>query len=133
MILNLIRRWIFNRNRYIYRFWNGQRIVLGDPMVLWRDLNAHEEYREDDLKLVAVEGLRDKIIGKLAKVFRDVFHVQQVGDGGLTELECVEELARFLEYSSVQKKSTELTPISSPSMEQEFLDESATSSDTVST
>lgn len=129
-MINLLRRWLFNRNRFIYRYWNGQRIVVGDPMVLWRSLQANENYREDDLKLLTVEDLRLKVIERLAGVVKDVFTIPPVDQGGLTELECIEELARFLDYSGVQKKSTGLMQTSPQSMESNVSDESVTNSDT---
>lgn len=136
-MLNFARRWLFNRNRFIFAYWNGQKIVKGDPMVLWRSLQQHEDYREDDFKLIQVEALRNKIIGKLACVVRDVFCIKSVEDGGLTELECLDTLRAYIEYSGFQKKSGEPTQTLQSTTEQESFpeqtDEQNTSGDSAST
>ena len=86
-MINLFKRWLFNRSRYVFKFWNGHRTVYADPMVLWRALQQHEDFREDDFRLMKVEALREKIIGKVAGVTRGVFGVGTVEERGLTELE----------------------------------------------
>ena len=122
-MFNFVRRWIFNRNRFIFVYWNGQKIVKGDPMVFWRALQQHEDYREDDFTLIQVEGLRNNIFGKLAGVVRDVFGIKTAENDGLTELECLDILRSYIEYSGFQKKSGEQTPILPSTTEQESLPE----------
>jgi len=109
-MINLFKRWLFNRSRYVFKFWNGHRTVYADPMVLWRALQQHEDFREDDFKLMKVEALRNKIIGKVAGVTRSVFGVGTVEERGLTELECLDLLKAFIAYSGFQKKSGEEMP-----------------------
>jgi len=136
-MLNFARRWLFNRNRFIFAYWNGQKIVKGDPMVLWRSLQQHEDYREDDFKLIQVEALRNKIIGKLSGVVREVFNIKPAEEGGLTELECLDTLRAYIEYSGFQKKSGEETQTLPSTTEQESLPEQTaeqnTSGDSAST
>lgn len=109
-MINLFKRWLFNRSRYVFKFWNGHRTVYADPMVLWRSLQQHEDFREDDFRLMKVEALREKIIGKVAGVTRSVFGVGTVEERGLTELECLDLLKAFIAYSGFQKKSGEEMP-----------------------
>lgn len=109
-MINLFKRWLFNRSRYVFKFWNGHRTVYADPMVLWRALQQHEDFREDDFRLMKVEALREKIIGKVAGVTRSVFGVGTVEERGLTELECLDLLKAFISYSGFQKKSGEEMP-----------------------
>jgi hypothetical protein len=123
-MINLILRWLFNRNRYVFKFWNGHRTVYADPMVLWRSLQQHEDFREDDFKLMKVDALREKIIGKVAGVTRSVFGVGTVEERGLTELECLDLLKSFIAYSGFQKKSGEENLFSQPSTEPTVLDDS---------
>ena len=106
-MLNFFKRWLFNRSRYVFKFWNGHRTVYADPMVLWRSLQQHEDFREDDFKLMKVDALREKIIGKVAGLTRSVFGVGTVEERGLTELECLDLLKAFIMYSGFQKKSGE--------------------------
>jgi hypothetical protein len=136
-MINLILRWLFNRNRYVFKFWNGHRTVYADPMVLWRSLQQHEDFREDDFKLMKVDALREKIIGKVAGVTRSVFGVGTVEERGLTELECLDLLKAFISYSGFQKKSGEGNLFSQPSTEPTALDDStqqqSTNEDSAST
>lgn len=120
-MFNFVRRWLFNRNRFIFVYWNGQKIIKGDPMVFWRALQQHEDYREDDFKLIQVEGLRNAIFGKLAGVVRNVFGIKTAEDGGLTELECLDVLRSYIEYSGFQKKSGEGMPTLPTTTEPESL------------
>ena len=123
-MFNLLKRWLFNRSRYVFKFWNGHRTVYADPMVLWRALQQHEDFREDDFKLMKVDALREKIIGKVAGVTRCVFGVGTVEERGLTELECLDLLKSFIAYSGFQKKSGDLNLSSQPSTETTALDDS---------
>lgn len=136
-MFNLLKRWLFNRSRYVFKFWNGHRTVYADPMVLWRALQQHEDFREDDFKLMKVDALREKIIGKVAGVTRCVFGVGTVEERGLTELECLDLLKSFIAYSGFQKKSGDLNLSSQPSTETTALDDStqpqSTNDDSAST
>jgi len=108
-LLDCYRRWAFNRNRLVFRYWDGSRTRLGDPIVLYRALMAHEDFRADDFKLLQMRDLFPKLLGGMAKVYRDVFEVKTPEQGGLTEHECVANLRAFIEYLGLQKKSTGLT------------------------
>lgn len=136
-MFNLLKRWLFNRSRYVFKFWNGHRTVYADPMVLWRALQQHEDFREDDFKLMKVDALRERIIGKVAGVTRSVFRVGTVEERGLTELECLDLLKSFIAYSGFQKKSGDLNLSSQQSMEATVLDDStqlqSTNDDSAST
>jgi hypothetical protein len=136
-MLNFFKRWLFNRSRYVFKFWNGHRTVFADPMVIWRALQSNEDFREDDFRLMKVEALRDKIIGKVAGITREVFELKSVHDGGLTELECLDLLKAFMIYSGFQKKSGDRMQTSQPPMESELSGDStaepSTSDDSAST
>ena len=109
-IADWLRRKARDKQRFIFRYWNGSKTVFGDPLELHRNLQAHPDYTEDSFSLITREELRNDIIGELAAVVREVFSIPKLIDGGLTELECVQLLAEFIEYAGVQKKSGEQTP-----------------------
>lgn len=111
-MLDKFRCWLFNRQRYVYRFWDGSRTRVADPLAMYRDLLAHEEFRIDDLKLLSVPALMPEKCRTLAKAYRDVFKVGMVEDGGLTDVECVHNLQDFLGVAYIQKKSGETQPTS---------------------
>jgi len=111
-MFDFIRRWAFNRSRFIFSYWNGSKIVKADPMVLWRSLQQHPEFSEVDFRMMKVDALRDSLVNKLANVVRDVFDIKQPESGGLTELESLEVLRSFIEYTGFQKKSGDQTQTS---------------------
>ena len=136
-MINLFKRWLFNRSRYVFKFWNGHRTVYADPMVVWRSLQQNEDFREDDFKLMKVDALREKIIGKVAGVTRSVFGVGTVEERGLTELECLDLLKAFILYSGFQKKSGEqmqtLPSIAEPESSDDSTPEQSTNDASAST
>ena len=103
--LNYIRRFAHRKLQLVFRFWDGRENRRADPIVLWRDLLAHEDYNDDDFKFLEIENLRLKYVGKISAVTRDVFSIRKVEEGGLTELECVQLLRAFRLYAGIQKKS----------------------------
>lgn len=128
--LDLWRRWSFNKSRMIFRYWDGRRTRLGDPIVLWRKLMAHEDFRSDDFALVRVKSLFPAIMEKMARVYREVFEVQAADAGGLTEAECVANLRAFVEYAGVQKKSTDSTQTLPPVTDQQSSQDSVPETNT---
>lgn len=123
--LDKVRGWLFNRQRYVYRFWDGARTRVADPLACYRDLMAHEEFRIDDLKLLSIPSFMPEKARTLAKAYRDVFKVKQVEDGGLTDVECVHNLQDFLGVAYIQKKSGETQPTSPTSTDTEVSQDSA--------
>lgn len=116
-MLDQLRGFWFRRSRMIFKYWDGKRTRLADPMVLYREIMAHDEFKMDDFKMITVKDLFPTIVGRLAKVSRDVFKLKTAEDGGLTDMEAVQNLRAFIEYSGLQKKSTESPPTSLPSTE----------------
>lgn len=129
-MINLLKRWLFNRSRYVFKFWNGHRTVYADPMVLWRALQQNDDFREDDFKLMKVDALRNGIIAKVAGVTRVVFGVGTVEERGLTELECLDLLKAFIAYSGFQKKSGEAMPTLQSTVGQQSSDDSTNEQNT---
>jgi hypothetical protein len=139
-VLDKFRCWLFNRQRYVYRFWDGSRTRVADPLACYRDLMAHEDFRIDDLKMLSIPALMPDKAKTLAKAYRDVFKVKQVEDGGLTDVECVHNLQDFLGVSYIQKKSGESqqtsptstdTPLSPDSADQKSTGDGLGSTSTV--
>lgn len=139
MLLNLARRWMQNRHRAIFRYWDGSRLRSIDPMVAYRALDSHNEFDwethpllidppEDAPKLnikLSVEAM-----GITADAVRTAFDIPQYKNGrGLTEGELVNLLTVFTEWMTALKKNTRPMPISPEPTEPESLDESATNAD----
>lgn len=105
--MDFLKRWFFNRQRFIFSYWNGKKTVKADPMVLWRTLQQCDDFREEDFKMLSVEATRNETVAKLANVVRSVFSIPSLDEGGLTELECLGVMNSFIAYSGFQKKSGE--------------------------
>jgi hypothetical protein len=114
-MLNWFRRIVHRKTQNVFVYWDGRIVRRGDPIVLWRNLLAHEDYREDDFEFLKVESLRLKSAGTLSSVCRDVFGILPSDDGGLTELECIQILKSFRVYAGLQKKSGDLSQTSQQS------------------
>lgn len=122
--LDKLRCWLFNRQRYVYRFWDGSRTRVADPLASYRDLMAHEDFRIDDMRMLSIPALMPDKAKSLANAYRDVFKVKQVEDGGLTDVECVHNLQDFLGVAYIQKKSTGTTQTSPTSTDTEVSQDS---------
>lgn len=101
------------RERLLYEFWDGEKHVKADPMVLW---NALMEVWPDlivDMKLAnsqhsqATKGWHAQII----KV-RKVFSIKPFEEGGLTETESMAILYDFWAWCEELKKNYPQTPTS---------------------
>ena len=116
---DFIRRWRHRRQTDTYPFFDGLRTRRIDPLRVYRELLAHADYRRSDWAMLEVTEpeLRLKAIGRLSKVFRDVFNVPSAEDGGLSDRECLQILQTFFGDAERQKKSTDRTPILQHSLE----------------
>jgi len=97
--------------RVTYRYWNGQRMVRGDPLALLRALAASDEFNFDvDAKLAAADGeLAIKASQRIVAGVRKAFGIQPVDAGGLEDRDCDALLIHFMEWNDSQKKSGEFS------------------------
>ena len=112
----LKRKWR-NRGRAIFRFWDGTRERVADPLVIHRALMAHPEFNwETTPALIDVDDQRvasDALCVTAAGV-RDAFGIPSLESGGLTEAECVQVLIRFNLFLDGVKKNIGSPPTSQP-------------------
>lgn len=99
------------RERLIYRYFDGKRVVDADPMELFRrqadvgpELSAHIKGAFSPLKTAPQEyqWMLEKI--------RTIFGVAPFKDGGLTDLETVDLLNHFLVWQGRLKKNSSPPP-----------------------
>ena len=121
MLSNLFRKWIQNRNRAIFHYWDGSKYRTIDPMVAYRELDLHSEFdwETHPLLIDPPEGesadtrLSVEAMGITADAVRTAFHVPLYEDGrGLTEGELVNLLTEYAEWMNALKKNTRPLPIS---------------------
>jgi hypothetical protein len=120
-MLNLIRRWFNNRNRAIFRFWDGQRIRRIDPLLAYRRLDTHPEF-DWSTHPEMIDGDDERLSSEAteitARAVCEVFGVRPFdGSRGLTEQECIGLLIQFVQYLTALKKNGNTSPTSVPSTE----------------
>jgi hypothetical protein len=111
--VNTYRRWVIERRRLIFRFWDGLQLRRVDPIVVARGLAAHPEFSESTHLPLCDAGDIDAI-ATTAGAVRDVFGVPPFADGGLAELECLAVLNDFQHWLFSLKKNTNTLPTSPP-------------------
>lgn len=118
-MLGAIRNWFFarvlNRHRLLFRFWNGSRFVSEDPFILFRRLLNTDKFDPDaDMKLLEIKTDPKLVVRKMENIaegVREIFGVQPLDRGGLTELECIQLLIQFSGWMDAVKKNGATTPI----------------------
>jgi hypothetical protein len=104
------------KERLIYKFWNGQKVVKADPLKFYArfldvrptlaiDISVSQSTSKDAVK--AHKNVVEKIC--------TIFGVNQLQDGGLTEIELIELLDHFLKYCDRLKKNSKASQ--TPAME----------------
>lgn len=134
MILNIIRKWFYNRERAIFTYWDGQRVRSIDPAVAYRALNSHTEF--DWATTPALVDAPDNkmsmdALGISADAVRDAFDIPAYQDGRyLVEGELFGLLHQFVEWMDALKKNISHSPISPEPTEPESSEsESVTNAD----
>lgn len=99
--------------RVIYEYFDGEKIIKADPMVLHKRVHEKGSDLAGDLK-EAQSQLKTNVQGhdKAVKKIREAFRLKPFEEGGLTEYEVLELLDHYLVFEMVQKK-TARTPATS--------------------
>jgi len=101
------------RERMIYTYWDGQRWVKADPMVLHKNIMKVGPELDVAMK-VAASPLKEAPFehDRYMKFVRDAFGVKSFSEGGLTDLEVADLLDHFFAFCSGVKKNSNPTPTS---------------------
>lgn len=103
------------KERWIYRYWDGQKIRPVDPLTLYKRLMSDWAAIDIDVKVARSKSKdnrssHDKLIGRL----RTVFEVpEKFEGGGLTEQELMDLFDHFLTFIGYEKKSMNQSTIQS--------------------
>src|SRR5207248_1369652 len=83
------------RERTIFRYWDGTRQRLGDPLAIHRQLLEVPGLEETAKvgEVPTVEGVKAR--GELAAAVRQAFGIAPLEAGGLLESECLDLFVRF--------------------------------------
>jgi len=95
------------KERMIFQFWNGQKMVSGDPLVLFKRMSDVGPELAIDIK-VSSSPSKDasKAHNNVVDKIRGIFGVQSLEQGGLSELETLQLLDTFLLYCDRVKKNS---------------------------
>jgi len=118
-MFNWFYRWFYNRNRAIFRFWDGRRWRCVDPQAVWLSLNTNPEFDIENDPTFHDNGHRDSTEKCLAAT-RTAFGVESF-DGsnmsGLTEDETLGLYCQFGQWIQAVKKNISRPQTSSESMD----------------
>lgn len=119
-----VQRFFNNRNRALFRYWDGIKWRSADPLVILRGIAEHPQLTTDHLKLLEnPKGIPQDIAIEAFDVVllatRDVFGIQAWTESqpGLTQAETRDTLSRFMAFVGQLKKSGSPMPISPEPME----------------
>jgi hypothetical protein len=93
------------RQRRIFRYFDGQRESSADPLAAWIALAEDAEF-EIEKHTAAIDAGDSEAYKVVSRAVRRVFNVKPFADGGLTDQECLDLLLAFLGYMGSLKKST---------------------------
>lgn len=100
------------KERLIYHYWDGQRMVSVDPMELFKKLIDVAPKVYVDAKVVKF-GMKDAPAKQkeLIESVRGMFGIKPYDQGGLTETESMELFYHFLEFTERIKKNSSQSPM----------------------
>lgn len=107
-----VQRYFNNRNRALFKYWDGIRWRAVDPLVALRKIADHPKLTTDHLKMLEnpqglPEGLAIEAFDTVLVATRDVFNVREWTENrkGLTQAQTRDLLSQFMGYISLLKKS----------------------------
>lgn len=99
--------------RYIYNYWDGEKMVRADPMVLWGKFMTVWPELSVDIKL-AFSNHSDSFKGRenITIKGRQIFSLKETGEGGLSGEQIMNLMDHFIKYCNHLKKNTSNSAIS---------------------
>ena len=96
--------------RLIYRYWDGEKVITADPMVLYRRVSDVGPELSVDIRVTnSISKGAGKAYTNVLKKVREIFSVKSLEEGGLSETETLELLDHFLGYCDGVKKNSRST------------------------
>ncbi len=122
------------RQRQIYSYFDGQRVIKADPVVLFKRLADVGPELDVDYRVARSQSkdARKAHDAMVAKIYR-VFNIKPLAEGGLTETEATELLDHFITFNeAIKKKSSHFatystnSEVSEPSLADSLVTENST-------
>jgi len=116
-----LTKWIFGnqpqqifhpKERMIYQYWDGQKVVAVDPLIIYRRFAEVQPQLVIDRK-VATSLSKDapKAWPAMIAKIHTIFEIKGMSEGGLTEAETIQLLDHFLIFCEDVKKNANPIPI----------------------
>lgn len=115
-MFNFVSRWLINRRRKIFKYWDGVKWQYTDPLKVWRAIMTHPTFDPESTGPAFDRG-DEEAWKTVLGISQDVFHVVpfvKPGQLGLTEQETILVFKRFLVYCDDLKKSIRTIPTTQP-------------------
>lgn len=102
------------KERYIFKYFNGEKLVLADPLILYRRVMAKINEIDMDMKAATFQeySKADEAYDHMVVTLQKVFKIKPLEEGGLTPTELEELFSQFSEYCHYHKKKWNLIPTS---------------------
>lgn len=120
-----IKKWLADRRlknrRSLFRYWNGERDVYGDPFYIWRQILNHPKFNAETMAFLVDEGSEPETT-ICVEAMCEIFGVQRWDSdtqSGLTDMEIIMLLDSFDAYLSGVKKNSSTGATSSPPTDSE--------------
>lgn len=99
------------KERKIYHYYDGQKLINADPMILYKKIMEVAPELHIDIKVASsaskdASKAHDNVINKI----RSIFSLKSLEQGGLTEAECYDLLTHFISYTETLKKNLNPSP-----------------------
>ncbi len=106
------------KQRFIFTFFDGEKMVKRDPLHLYKTLMDKHAIISSDYKM-SISPSKKAHEGhvNMLKGMREVFGVKTVDENGLTDVEVIQLYTQFLEFSEEIKKNLPPTPPAVPPSE----------------
>lgn len=112
-MFNWLRRWQRNRRREIFRYWDGRKNRVADPIRVWREIIADPEFEiERDAGLMEVNDREAWV--RCVNATRRILGIPEFEQGGLTEDETVQQFQAFCVFVATLKKNSSPPQITPP-------------------
>lgn len=105
------------KERFIFKYFDGEKMVVADPLILYKRLSSKIDEIEICVKTSSFPGYdkAEESYEKLVLTIRKIFKIKALEEGGLTPTELEDLLSQFLEYCHWNKKKW--NPIATSPME----------------
>lgn len=94
--------------RILYRYFDGEKEVAGDPLALYKQFIACSKDLVPIMNEADTLAAQGQMYDKLITLLRKIFKLKAFEEGGLTDIEVLFLFDNFLEFCGTKKKESEI-------------------------